>query len=167
MRSRALGVAVVAAAAAAAPAAPAAGDAATILKSNMTGAQIVNPQGGAPNGVADAILRVKPRRGRVCFSISYAGLGGRATSGFLRRGAQGEMSRPLAILFSARAGSPVKGCVRGVRKRPLRRLVADPGEHYVDLATRKRSKGAVRGQLLPTTGAVAGPPSGGSSPGRR
>ncbi len=150
---------------------PAFAGATTVLKSNMTGAQIVNDAGGAPRGVAHATVSVNPDRGRLCFQIDYSGLGGKATAGYLRRGRAGQTAMPMATLFAGRTASPASGCVRGLPARGLRRLERKPQRHYVDLATRKYAKGAVRGQLRFEARQVGGPPSGGapsggSSPGR-
>ena len=146
---------------------PASAGAATVLKSNMTGAQVVNSNGGAPRGVAHATVRVNSKRARLCFEITYSGLGGKARAGHLRRGAAGRMSRPLATLFAGRAASPVAGCVYDIERRALRRLERKPEKHYLDLTTRRFQKGAVRGQLrFETRGNVGGPPSGGFPAGR-
>jgi hypothetical protein len=127
--------------------APAMVGAATVLKSRMTGAQIVNDDGGSPRGVADATLRLNPERHRVCFEIAYTGLGGKATAGYLRRGGRGETAPPAVVLFAgARFASPVTGCA-AVSGRTIAALQAHPAAHYVDLATAARPKGAVRGQL--------------------
>lgn len=143
---------------------PAVVGAATMLKSRMTGGQIVNEDGGAPRGVAQATLTLSDSRNRICFEIGYKGLGGNATAGYLRRGEAGHMARPAVVLFSGRSASPVSGCVGGVSERTLAGLRERPGGHYVDLATAKYPKGAVRGQLRAGDAAgtpVAGPPSGG------
>lgn len=145
---------------------PAAAGAATVLKANMTGAQVVNSDGGAPSGVAHAMLRVNAERARVCFEIEYSGLGGKATAGYLRRGEAGQMARPLATLFVGRAASPVSGCVDELSPRAVRRLDRRPQAHYLDLATRRYSRGAVRGQLrFETRSDLGGAPSGGSPAG--
>jgi hypothetical protein len=141
---------------------PAAVGAASVLKSRMTGAQIVNDDGGAPRGVAQATLRLNDARSRVCFEIEYSGLGGKATAGYVRHGRPGHTARPEIVLFSGRSASPVTGCVGAVGKRTLAGLSEHPGGYSVDLATAKRPKGAVRGQLRGADEQqLEGPPSGG------
>jgi hypothetical protein len=136
--------------------------AATVLKSRMTGAQIVNEDGGAPRGVAQASLTLNEPAHRICFEISYHGLGGKATGGYLRRGRPGDMARPAVVLFAARGSNPVSGCVDGVDQRTIDGLAAHPAGHYVDLTTARFPKGAVRGQLRNGgEETLEGPPSGG------
>jgi CHRD domain len=145
---------------------PAALGAATVLKSRLTGAQIVNDDGGAPRGVAQATLSLNEPRQRLCFEIAYSGLGGKATAGYLREGGPGELARPAVTLFSEAAASPVSGCVAEVPMKTLSGLRRHPAGHYVDLATRRLPKGAVRGQLHSGAGIGAtleGPSSGGVS----
>src|SRR5215210_4633124 len=90
--------------------AAAAAGATTVLKSRMTGAQVVNDAGGAPRGVAQATLKLNPARDRICFDIAYSGLGGKATAGYLRHGGPGQLARPAVVLFTGRAASTVSGC---------------------------------------------------------
>jgi hypothetical protein len=131
----------------------------------MTGAQIVNDDGGAPRGTAQATITLNNGRHRLCFEIAYGGLGGKATGGFLRQGHRGDTARPAVILFSGRSASPVSGCVRDVPAKTIAALAKHPAGHYVDLTTRRLPKGAVRGQLRDGSAAeeeeLEGPPSGG------
>ena len=143
---------------------PAAVGAATVLRAKLTGAQIVNDDGGAPRGVAQATLTLNPDRDRICFEISYRGLGGKAAAGYLRKGEAGQTARPAVVLFAGRASSPVSACVGAVGERTMTGLQDHPGGYYVDLATAKRPKGAVRGQLRDDGDGetqLGGPPSGG------
>ena len=143
---------------------PALVGAATVLKSRMTGAQIVNNDGGSPRGVAQATLTLNVPRHRLCFEIDFSGLGGKATAGNLRHGRPGQTARPEVVLFTGRAQSPVSGCVGGVSESTMGALQAHPGTYYLDLATAKRPKGAVRGQLRGAAEGeqqLEGPPSGG------
>jgi hypothetical protein len=142
---------------------PAVVEAATVLKSRMTGAQIVNADGGSPRGIAQATLTVNELGQRICFEIAYEGLGGKAIAGYLREGAPGQMARPTVTLFAGRLASPARGCVEEVPPRVLTALRDHPARHYVDLATRRYPKGAVRGQLRggEHEEGLAGPPSGG------
>ena len=163
MRRRAAGLAIVAALAAGLIV-PATVGAATVLKSRMTGAQVVNDDGGAPRGVAQATLHLNADRHRLCFEIAYSGLGGRATAGYLRQGEPGQMARPAVVLFARRASDPVSGCVGAVGNRTMRGLQQRPGAYYVDLASAGFPKGAVRGQLRAgdvDEAELEGPPSGG------
>lgn len=163
MGRRASGLAVVAVLAAGL-AVPATVGAATVLKSRMTGAQVVNDDGGAPRGVAQATLNLNEARHRICFEIAYSGLGGKATAGYLRHGEPGQMARPAVVLFADRAASPAAGCADDVGRRTMQALQRHPGAHYVDLASARYPKGAVRGQLRGgdvDEAQLGGPPSGG------
>jgi hypothetical protein len=162
MRGRVTTVAVVAVLSAAL-AGPAAVGAATVLKSRMTGAQVVNDHGGAARGVAQATLTLDASRHRICFELHYSGLGGKATAGYLRQGKPGQMARPAVVLFAGRAANPVDGCVDDVSGQLLDELERHPAAHYVDLASAKFPKGAVRGQLRGSgeDAELQGPPSGG------
>jgi hypothetical protein len=132
--------------------APAAVEAAVVLKAKMTGGQLVNEDGGARGGAAEAILDVDEPRRRLCFEIAYSGLGSQATAGYLREGDRGETARPSVVLFAGRAASPVTGCVGDLPARTLGALSDHPSGHYVDVATRALPKGAVRGQLRESDG---------------
>lgn len=163
MRRRARGLAIVAVLAAGLIV-PATVGAATVLKSRMTGAQVVNDDGGAPRGVAQATLHLNSARHRLCFEIAYSGLGGKATAGYLRQGEPGQMARPAVVLFTGSESSPVSGCVDGVGNRTMHGLQQHPGARYVDLASTHFPKGAVRGQLRAgdvEEAELEGPPSGG------
>jgi hypothetical protein len=130
----------------------------------MTGAQIVNDEGGAERGVAQATLRLDAAHHRICFEVTYSGLGGKATAGYVRRGEAGQLARPAVVLFAGRSASPVSGCVGDVSARTIDGLQDHPGGHYVDLSTAKLPKGAVRGQLRGAGSGeteLEGPPSGG------
>lgn len=143
---------------------PASVGAATVLKSRMTGAQVINDDGGAPRGVAQATLHLNASRGRICFEVAYSGIGGKATAGYLRRGSPGQMARPAVVLFADRSASPARDCVEDVGARTMQALERHPAAQYVDLASTRYPKGAVRGQLRGgdvDQGELNGPPSGG------
>ena len=146
MRGRATAIAVVAMLSAALFG-PTTVGAATLLRAKLTGTQIANPRGGAPQGAARATLTVDSASGRICFQVRYRGLGGRATAGYLRHGHPGDTARPAVVLFSGAPASPVSGCVDDISSATLEALQRHPGAHYVDLASAKRPRGSVRGQL--------------------
>jgi hypothetical protein len=146
MRKRAA-IAVGVAALVAAMAIPTLAGGATRIRTNMTGAQVVNPNGGDPDGSAKLRLRVNRVKARLCFTLRTSGLS-KVTGAFIHRGAAGEIARPIITLFNTRpAGSTVKECEHNIRPRLLRRLKRKPGQHYADVTTKAYPDGAVRGQL--------------------
>jgi CHRD domain len=119
---------------------------ATRLTSNMTGAQVVNPNGGDPDGSAKLKLRVNRVKERLCFTLKATGLS-KITGAFIHKGAAGQIARPIITLFNTREPSTVKACEHNVRPRLLKRLKRKPGQHYADVTTKAYPDGAVRGQL--------------------
>ena len=118
----------------------------TPLTAHLTGKQIVNPNGGAPNGSASVVLKVNRVERRICFTINYKGLT-KVTGAHLHKGNAGQIARPIVTLFSGSKASPAKGCVKGLKQRIVKRLKRKPSQHYVDIDTKKYPNGAVRGQL--------------------
>jgi CHRD domain len=120
---------------------------ATGITGHLTGAEVVNPNGGDPNGSANITLRVNRVKGRVCFVLTYKKLSGHVTGAFLHKGAEGEIARPIVTLFEGDHASPVQACVHDLRPRIVKRLKQKPDAHYVDVDTSKYPDGAIRGQL--------------------
>jgi hypothetical protein len=120
---------------------------ATGITAHLTGAQVVNPDGGDPDGSANVTLRVNRAKGRICFVMTYKKLSGHVTGAFLHKGGEGEIARPIVTLFEGDHASPVQACVHDLRKRIVKRLKRKPDQHYVDVDTSKYPNGAIRGQL--------------------
>ena len=120
---------------------------ATGISAHLTGAQVVNPNGGDPDGSANITLRVNRVKGRVCFVLTYKKLSGHVTGAFLHKGSEDEIARPIITLFEGDHASPVQACVHDLRDRIVKRLKQKPDAHYVDIDTSKYPDGAVRGQL--------------------
>jgi hypothetical protein len=120
---------------------------ATRISTSMTGAQVVNPNGGDPNGSARLKLRVNRVKERLCFKLTTSGLA-KVTGAFIHKGSAGQIARPIITLFNTRepAGT-IKGCEHNVRPRLIKRLKRKPGQHYADVTTKAYPDGAVRGQL--------------------
>jgi hypothetical protein len=120
---------------------------ATGISGHLTGSQVVNPNGGDPNGTANLNLRVNRQKARVCFVLTYKKLSGHVTGAFIHKGDEGEIARPIITLFEGDHASPVQACVHDLKKRLVKRLKRKPAQHYVDVTTSKYPDGAIRGQL--------------------
>lgn len=120
----------------------------TAITAHATGDQVVNPAGGDPKGVADFRLKVNRVKQRVCYTITFSKIDD-VTGAFLHKGGPNQIARPIATFFTDKQGatSPRKGCVKNLKKRIVKRLKRKPTAHYVDLTSKKRPNGAVRGQL--------------------
>ena len=113
----------------------------------MTGGQVVNPNGGDPNGSASLKLRINRVKGRLCFKLNTTGLS-KITGAFIHKGAAGQIGRDVIVLFNTREPSgEIKACEHNVRSRIIRRLKRKPGQHYADVTTKAYPDGAVRGQF--------------------
>ena len=126
---------------------PIAATGATRISAQMTGSQVVNPNGGDPNGSAQLRLRVNRVKERLCFKLRTEGLA-KVTGAFIHKGAEGQIARPIITLFNTRepAGT-IKGCEHNIRPRLIKRLKRKPGLHYADVTTKAYPDGAVRGQF--------------------
>ena len=147
MRKR-LALAALAATLVAAIAMPTFASGATRLTTNMTGSQVVNPNGGDPDGTSKLILRVNRVKERICFKLKSSGLG-TITGAFIHKGDAGQIARPIITLFNTtEAGTgTLTGCEHNIRSRLIKRLKRKPSDHYADVTTRSYPDGAIRGQL--------------------
>lgn len=108
----------------------------------MTGDQEV-PKEGAPGGRGLARLDVDPYEHRVCYELSYEGIG-KPTGAHIHRGRFEENGRVVVDLEFDRNGD--RGCVPG-NPRVLRDMQAQPQAYYVNLHTAEFPDGAIRGQV--------------------
>jgi hypothetical protein len=120
---------------------------ATGISAHLTGSQVVNPNGGDPDGSANITMRVNRVKGRVCFVLTYKKLSGHVTGAHVHKGSAEQIARPIITLFEGDHASPVQACVHDLRDRIVKRLKQKPDAHYVDVDTSKYPDGAVRGQL--------------------
>ncbi len=119
---------------------------ATGITANLTGAQVVNPSGGDPDGSAKVAIRVNRVKARLCFRLKESGLS-TMTGAFVHKGAAGQIARPIITLFNTRESGSYRACEHNVRPRLIKRLKRKPGLHYVDITTKQYPNGAVRGQF--------------------
>jgi hypothetical protein len=119
-----------------------------LLKANMTGNQIVNPNGGAPSGRGKVKLQVNAPKGKVCFRLRFSGIGQRATESTIHKGNKGSVGPDVVTLFtdsSKRSG--FHKCVKGLSQSLLQAILTNPSQYYTDIDTTQYPNGAVRGQL--------------------
>lgn len=113
----------------------------------MTADQEV-PKPGPAGGRGLARLDVDPYEHRVCYQLSYEGIG-KPTGGHIHRGGQGTNGPVVVDLDLARNGD--QACVAG-NPRVLRDMQAQPQRYYVNLHTAEYPDGAIRGQVDYPTG---------------
>jgi hypothetical protein len=82
---------------------------ATGISGHLTGSQVVNPNGGDPNGTANLNLRVNRQKARVCFVLTYKKLSGHVTGAFIHKGDEGR---------SPGRSSPCSRAITRARSRP-------------------------------------------------
>jgi hypothetical protein len=121
------------------------------LISKMNGKQVVPAGSGAPNGKGNAAFKVRAKRQRLCFEITFRRTQG-PVRGYIFRGKRGQEppnpNKPAVTLFGELEASPVAGCVPVNQKR-LKRLKNKPRRFHVVLVNERYPEGAVRGQLRP------------------
>ena len=122
---------------------------AVILQATMTGAQEVGTVGSA-TGRATVVVRLDPTTGRVAFRrLRVRGLAGGAgdtvTKLHIHRGVAGTAG-DVVIDFTSVLGDGSGGSV-DADPALVQRIVANPGNWYVNVHTTAFPKGAVRGQL--------------------
>jgi len=109
---------------------------------------------GEAAGTGSAMICMDKATGSISFGFTELFVTGRPTGGHVHRGAAG-VSGP--VVFSFPAPGLVDAMVGEVQwsgtgkpsKRTIASLFGRPGGHYVDVHTKGRPKGAVRGQLGP------------------
>jgi CHRD domain len=100
-----------------------------------------------PGGSGTARVRLNTKEGRVCFRVSFTGIG-RAIMGHIHQGGP-DVNGDIRVPFfevSRGLSSPVSDCVRA-RRSLLRRIANRPGGWYVNVHTAEFPNGAIRGQL--------------------
>jgi hypothetical protein len=103
---------------------------------------------GPAGGKGLARLDVDPYEHRVCYELSYQGIG-KPSGAHIHRGRAGENGPVVVDLDFARNGD--QGCVPG-NPRVLRDMQAQPQHYYVNLHTAQFPDGAIRGQVDYPTG---------------
>lgn len=113
----------------------------TTLTTTMTGKQ-ETPK-GSPTGKGTARITLEPGVGKVCFRLTWSGIGN-PTASHIHKGRRGTAGPVVVPLFGGTAKH--SGCVRAARSL-IRRIAKSPGGYYVNIHTVKYPAGALRGQL--------------------
>lgn len=107
----------------------------------MTGKQ-ESPK-GSPTGKGTATITLEPSKGKVCFKLTWSGIG-TPTASHIHKGRKG-VAGPIVIPLFA---TPAKhsGCVKA-SKSLITKIEKSPAGYYVNIHTKKYPAGALRGQL--------------------
>jgi CHRD domain len=114
----------------------------------LTGEKEV-PGPGDPNGAGRATIKLHPRKGRVCYRLSWRRIGG-PLAAHIHEAPRDEAGDVVVELFTISEPLPfraVKGCVGGVARGEIRDIKEHPGRYYVNVHNTKYPDGAIRGQL--------------------
>ncbi len=118
------------------------------LKARMTGAQVVPSGSGAPHGTGHARITLRPKKGQVCYRLTWTRVGSKkATGAGIFAGKPGSNGDLAATLFSSKKASPATGCapISAANSKDIRK---HPGRFNVIVTTHKYPHhGAIRGQL--------------------
>lgn len=123
----------------------AAEDAGARFTATLDGASEVTAQGGDPDGMGTATVRVNPGRNQVCFSISVTGIS-TATVTHIHKGAAG-VSGPVVVDLVAPVNGISQGCTAMVDRELAKEIIKNPADYYVNVHSTEFRAGAVRGQL--------------------
>ena len=98
---------------------------------------------GSPTGKGTAKLVLNSSTGRVCFNLTYSGIG-TPTAAHIHQGKKGVAGPVVIPIFG---GTPKKkGCVKA-SKSLIGKILKSPTGYYFNIHTAKYPGGALRGQL--------------------
>lgn len=98
---------------------------------------------GAPNGKGTAKITLEPGAGKVCFRLTWSGIG-TPTASHIHQGKKGVAGPVVVPLFG---GAPKhSGCVKATRSL-INKIAKSPAGYYVNVHTVKYPAGAIRAQL--------------------
>ena len=112
----------------------------TMLTARLTGA--AETPSAAVNGAGIFHGRVDSSTGQLCYTLTSTDLDA-LTMAHIHAGAAGVAGPPVVMLS---ANVPTETCM-AVDKEVAAKLLANPGDFYVNIHTANYPKGAVRGQL--------------------
>jgi hypothetical protein len=98
---------------------------------------------GDPNGKGSAKVTLNTSTGKVCFTLSWSGIG-TPTAAHIHKGKKGVSGAVVVPFFG---GSPKKsGCVTA-SKSLVASIAKNPANYYVNIHNAKYPGGTLRGQL--------------------
>ena len=97
---------------------------------------------GDPNGKGSAKFTLNTSTGRVCFNLTWSGIG-KPVAAHIHKGKKGVAGPVVIPLFTAPKHT---GCVKA-SKSLVRSIVKSPAGYYVNVHTQAFPGGAIRGQL--------------------
>jgi hypothetical protein len=109
----------------------------------LTGAA-ERPGPGDPDGTGTASFRINPGQGRICYTLTVAGIDP-ATAAHIHR-APPASAGPVVVGLEAPADGSSEGCVT-VDRALAQEIVRNPSDFYVNVHNAAFRPGAVRGQL--------------------
>lgn len=138
MRTSAIALLAILACAGAIPAAAAPGD--ILLSATLSGAAETPPTSGDATGMF--MGRLNPGAGQLCYTLTSQKLDA-LTMAHIHVGAEGVAGPPVVFLAPS---VPTETCI-AVDKDLAAKIVARPGDYYVNIHNTPYPKGAIRGQL--------------------
>lgn len=130
------------------PAISQAGRNTTEVDAKMTGKQEV-PGPGSKKGKGEFQIFLKPTQGKVCFNLEVKKLD-TITDAHIHKGAEGvagEVKVPLFVGQNLDGTGSYDGCVKQVKKKLIKKIIANPEKFYANVHTIDFPDGAIRGQL--------------------
>jgi hypothetical protein len=130
------------------PAISAAGRNTTELDAKLTGKTEV-PGPGSKKGKGEITVAMKPTQKKVCFDLEVSKLD-TITDGHIHKGAEGvagDIKVPLFVDQELEGTGAYDGCVKEVKKKLIKKIIAKPENYYVNIHTEEYPDGAIRGQL--------------------
>jgi len=98
---------------------------------------------GDPNGKGTAKITLEPSAGKVCFRLTWSGIG-TPTAAHIHKGKKG-VAGPVVIPFFGGAAKH-SGCVKADRSL-IKKIARSPGGYYVNVHNKTYPGGALRAQL--------------------
>lgn len=114
-----------------------------LVASLSVGAEVPGP--GDPDGKGRAVIRANAERGRLCYRLTYSGIG-EPNGAHIHKAPKGEAGDVVIALFGESTASPAEGCV-DAEASVLRALQRKPRGYYVNIHNEEYPAGALRGQL--------------------
>lgn len=149
-----LALAALAVAVLAIPAISQAGRNTTEVDAKLTGKQEV-PGPGSKKGKGEFQIFLKPTQKKVCFNLEVKNID-TITDAHIHKGAEGvagPVKVPLFVGQNLDGTGNYDGCVKKVKKKLIKKIIASPEKFYANVHTIDFPDGAIRGQLELAAGA--------------